>query len=69
MLTRFSTKCAETGKRINKGEHIYLDIKLTGNKAYSYESNRYTQERNAISEQEYNVYMHNCYYQRLYSNF
>jgi len=67
MLTRFSTKCAETGKRIDKGEYIYLDCETKN--AYSLESSRYAQERANTSEADYIIAQENAYYQRLYSNF
>lgn len=67
MLTRFSTTCAETGKRIPKGDYIFLDVERK--KAYCLNSNRYKTEKENISVADYIAAQECAYYQRIHSNF
>lgn len=65
MISRFNTTCAETNKKISKGEIIFYDSQIK--KGFCKDSNRYNNEAHAMSTDEYIQAQENAYYERLNS--
>jgi hypothetical protein len=57
--------CAETGKKINKGEIIFYDSQIK--KGFCNDSKRYQNEREGLSTDQYIQAQENAYYERLNS--